>query len=1063
VTFGGVIVVLVALGPPTVPAGASSLGSGPATSTSTTVVTSTAPSAAPPTTSPAPASEATSDGGDEIAPPTPEKQAEVEGRARAYLDQQPAARSATAAVSGGPAAVETADWTPWVGSQTMWCSYSNPGSPNNYCSGYHPFPALDIAMPMGTVISAAGPGQVVDISTGCVGGNPSCGGGAGNYVSIIHADGRYSRYMHLTSVSVALGANVLRGQPIGLSGWTGNVSPDAPSTAHLHYEEDLARYGTATDPGEMYSCQAGRPLTALASRGLFNWQQMPWGTTLTNDNYACTGADRDTDGIPDGIDNCPDVGGPQTSEGCDLDSTSAARTSADFNHDGRGDVAFVVGSTDMGSKIEVAYGQADGTLAAPTVVWDSGAFGWIWGRVRVAAGDFTHDGYSDLVLLYEQAGAGDGIAPSTLMFIAYGTSSGVTAPAQMTNTGPLGGLDLTRMKVTTGDYDGNGFSDLGVLYADVNNETEFFIGSGTAGGVGAPMKVWDSGAGWWNGTNSRVIGGDFDGDGRGDLGILQTYDSTHALLLTASGQSAAGGPAIGPLTLAWDSGSGGWDPERTKISAGDFDGDGRDDIGLLKSDRAGGSTLSVAYGVGVGLSGPQLVWSSGPGALDWQRTRLMSCDTARSGRASLGILYAAAGNQTSLLMTGADGNGGWTAPHSVWASAAGAWDGLHTQVVGCDLALPVPTSKFHALTPARLLDSRNGTGGPQAPWGPGESRTLTIAGALPQLPATGISSVVLNVTVTDPTAAGFLTAWPNGLVRPVVSNLNFTPGDTVANQVVVKVGAGGKIALFNNSGSVDVIADVVGYYDGGAGDTYNPLTPARLLDSRDGTGGYHAPWGGGESHDVQITGQGGVPASGVSAVLLNVTAVNGTLPSHLSEWPSGQNPPTASILNFTPGTVVPNLVLATVGAGGQISLYNNAGTADIIADVVGWYGPAVGSRYSALAGGRILDTRIGVGGYSTPLVAQTVNDLTVTGVAGVPATGVSAVVLNVTVTNPTAQSHLIAWPSGTDPPTASNLNFTAGQTVPNLVVVKVGPNGKVSLFNNSGAVDVIADVVGYYS
>ncbi|MGZ4702298.1 MAG: hypothetical protein ACXV98_13895, partial [Ilumatobacteraceae bacterium] len=85
--------------------------------------------------------------------------------------------------------------------------------------------------------------------------------------------------------------------------------------------------------------------------------------------------------------------------------------------------------------------------------------------------------------------------------------------------------------------------------------------------------------------------------------------------------------------------------------------------------------------------------------------------------------------------------------------------------------------------------------------------------------------------------------------------------------------------------------------------------------------------------------------------------------------------------------------------------------------------------------------------------ADTLN-LTVVGRGGVPATGVGAVALNVTVTNPTAFSYLTVWPAGTDRPLASNLDYLAGQTIPNMVIVPVGANGQVSIYNNTGGVDV---------
>ena len=81
------------------------------------------------------------------------------------------------------------------------------------------------------------------------------------------------------------------------------------------------------------------------------------------------------------------------------------------------------------------------------------------------------------------------------------------------------------------------------------------------------------------------------------------------------------------------------------------------------------------------------------------------------------------------------------------------------------------------------------------------------------MPASGVSAVVLNVTVTQPTASSFLTAWPAGAARPLASNLNFVPGQTVPNLVVVKAGAGGVVDLFNSTGSTHVVADVAGWFN----------------------------------------------------------------------------------------------------------------------------------------------------------------------------------------------------------------------------------------------------------
>ena len=97
-----------------------------------------------------------------------------------------------------------------------------------------------------------------------------------------------------------------------------------------------------------------------------------------------------------------------------------------------------------------------------------------------------------------------------------------------------------------------------------------------------------------------------------------------------------------------------------------------------------------------------------------------------------------------------------------------------------------------------------------------------------------------------------------------------------------------------------------------------------------------------------------------------------------------------------------------------------------------------------------------------PIGQGSTTNLTVVGRGGVPATGVGAVALNVTATNPTSNSYLTVWPTGSAQPLASNLNFSVGQTVPNMVIVPVGVNGQISIYNNAGGVDVIVDVLGWF-
>ena len=371
--------------------------------------------------------------------------------------------------------------------------------------------------------------------------------------------------------------------------------------------------------------------------------------------------------------------------------------------------------------------------------------------------------------------------------------------------------------------------------------------------------------------------------------------------------------------------------------------------------------------------------------------------------------------------------------------------------------------RYTPLTPARILDTRDGTGGIATPIGNQATVDVQITGR-GGVPAAGVSAVAMNVTVTQPTGAGYLTISPAGMPRPFTANLNFSPNQTVPNLVVVKLGAGGKVRLFNSAGSTHVIFDVAGYYtDSGTGPDgrYTALVPARILDTRS-----TVRLGAGASLDLQVSGQGGVPATGAKAVTLNVAVTNTTATSYLTVYPTGVVRPLAANLNWNAGDTVSNRVKATLGTGGKVTIYNNGGQADVIVDVGGWYSNAtvagISGAYTSLLPARILDTRDGNGGVVGPIAGGTSVDVQITGRGGVPPTGVSAVILNATVTGTAGPGYLTISPTGSPMPLAADLNYSAGDTRPNLVVVRVGAGGKVNLFTAAGT-HVVFDVAGYFN
>jgi hypothetical protein len=220
--------------------------------------------------------------------------------------------------------------------------------------------------------------------------------------------------------------------------------------------------------------------------------------------------------------------------------------------------------------------------------------------------------------------------------------------------------------------------------------------------------------------------------------------------------------------------------------------------------------------------------------------------------------------------------------------------------------------RFHPLAPARILDTRTGlnSGMPPLPGGAAGSINVDTA-AMGGVPQNDVAAVVLNLTVTQPNAAGYLAVCPRDAVCPSTSSLNFGPGQTVANLVVAKVNVRGSLTISITGASTQIVGDVLGWYGTeffDDGSRFNPLTPARILDTRNGTGGASAPVGPGASVPVKVT---------------------------------GADRPLASTLNFPAGQTVPNLAVAKVGADGSVSVYNQAGTTHVLFDVVGWYGEPV--------------------------------------------------------------------------------------------------------------------------
>ena len=351
---------------------------------------------------------------------------------------------------------------------------------------------------------------------------------------------------------------------------------------------------------------------------------------------------------------------------------------------------------------------------------------------------------------------------------------------------------------------------------------------------------------------------------------------------------------------------------------------------------------------------------------------------------------------------------------------------------------------FTPVSPVRVLDTRVGLGavGPLA-------AEATLALSVPGVP-TEATAVVLNVTVTEPDRAGFLTVWPCGPARPLASNLNFAAAEDRANLVVASRGRAGRVC-FGGNVTTHVVADLAGWYApaDGTNARYNPLTPARLVDTR--TGGPAMP-----GAPLVVTVAGGPVPADARAVMLNVTAVGPAAPGFLTVWPCDEPQPQVSNLNYTTGQIVANAAVVKTSAAGTVCVATLA-TADVAVDRVGWFG-TTGDVYEPLEPVRVLDTRTGTGAPAGKLVADTRLTLTI---PGLPADA-TAVVVNVTATEPDTDGFVTVWPCGQRRPLASTLNVVAGQlAVSNLAVVALGPGDRICLAGNT-TTHLIVDLDGNY-
>jgi hypothetical protein len=497
-----------------------------------------------------------------------------------------------------------------------------------------------------------------------------------------------------------------------------------------------------------------------------------------------------------------------------------------------------------------------------------------------------------------------------------------------------------------------------------------------------------------------------------------------------------------------------------------------------------------------GFGATDVVFGSGPGAVDVPASRTYPCTGSASGcflqigdRILDVYTPAVAAGTVDITVVTPGGTSNVGVPDQYTFVAKGAYSAVPPFRI-CDTRPP-----GHGIAANQCDGAGKGTLVPGR-----ETITVQITGS--QVPS-GAQAVVVNISaINHGSGSTFITAYPAGGSQPLAANINLAGGKVESNLVIVQLSSGGQINLFNSVGSADVIVDLEGYFSttsGGPAGAFHGIPPLRICDSRGvpgnttlcakASGSTSDPLIGGTWRRLVVTGvppgstATGIPTDGTAAAaVFNLTGTAGSAPTFLSVTaPNGSdNCPTTSPafanLNPTAGISLGNRVISNLGPHQDICLFSAAGSINFIIDVNGWFGKtgaAPGAFFYSVPPTRICDTRPADGTrcQGQQLTTNHSQLVAVAGIVAVPAWNLHAppplaVVANLTGIAGSASTYLTLYPTDVAHPNASDLNPSAGQVIGELTIASLAQTGSSLgddyLYNAVGTINAVLDVAGWF-